>query len=226
MKLSRACLLLVALSASAPRAAQAVDINYTITGLTAWNGAFFQQAQFDPTPDRPFQITFNLNDAPPPPTVLPSQRLNVTSDAVTFSGISPNSDPPRLSFTGVGSTEIGSIDFVPFTLDNPATHQGEDLKVGNGFAPQFWNFFDFSGPALFHYANGQATFETGTFDLTGQLTIINAPGPVTTPLADVVLTAQSAPVPEGASWLLAASAAAGVAGTYGVRRRRWRPAPT
>ena len=52
MKISScACLLLVAVSALAPRAASAVDIDYTVTGLTAWNGLTFQNAAFDPPPE-------------------------------------------------------------------------------------------------------------------------------------------------------------------------------
>jgi hypothetical protein len=228
MKISRACLLLVALSALAPRAAQALNIDYTLSGLTAWNGGFGQQTAFDPTPDHPFQLTFNLNDVFP----LIAPHLSATGDRVEFSGISPSGDQPRLSIAGAPPIEqLGGPEGGVFSLENPAAFDGEDLHLQTDGLPGTPRFYlDFSGPALFHYANGQATFETGTFGLTGQLRLVEeAQRPildVTTPLADVALTAQSVPVPEGASWLLAASVAAGVGVVYGVRRGRLRPAPS
>jgi hypothetical protein len=222
MKIPCACLLLVALSALAPRAAQAVDIDYTVTGLTAWNGFGLngQGAEFDPTPDRPFQLTFNLSDAP---SAFPPIGLQVTSDQVTFSGFSPTHAFPVLSIAGAPPNELAGPDLA-FYLLNPATNGGEDLSVMSG-NPVFRLGLSFSGPALFNYANGQASYETGTFDLTGGLEIFENVGiSMAAPLADVVLTAQ--PVPEGPSWLLVASCAAGVAGAYGVRRGRLRPAPS
>ena len=222
MKLSRACLLLVAVSALAICAAKALNIDYTITGLTAWNGLLFQDAAFDPTPDHPFRMTFNLNDSP-----LWGYRFNSSNDQVEFSGMSPTSGPPILSIAGAPPLNVGPPP--AFYLPNPATSGGKDLYSLSG-GPLFRIFLDFYGPALFHHTNGQATFETGTFDLTGRLNIVNplvsGVNSTETPLADVVLTAQSVPVPEGASWLLAASAAVGVAGAYGMRRCRLRPVPS
>src|SRR5690242_6441733 len=100
MKLPRAYLLLllaggalVAGTAQAVNPTRAFSIDYTLTGLTAWNGSTSQAtAQFDPTPDRPFRLTFNLNDD--------LQLPQVFSDRVEFSGVSPNGVFPTLSIQG------------------------------------------------------------------------------------------------------------------------------
>jgi opacity protein-like surface antigen len=222
MKLSCACVLLVAVSALATSAAQAVDIDYTVTGLTTWNGRYGEGISpgFDPTPDHPFQLTYNLNDA------IPGASLVVTSDMVYLTGVSLTTPTPPvvLSIAGAPSIEISGP--APFTLLNPATFDGGlDLEVFGGALQTQQTALSFSGPALFHYANGQATFETGTFNLAGGFVTFGGGGsPYGAPLVDVVLTAQ--PVPEGPSWLLVASCAAGVGGAYSVRRRRLRPAPS
>lgn len=120
MKICRACLLLcVAVSALAPRAAQALDIDYTLTGLTAWNGAGFGQGTaFDPTPDRPFRLTFNLNDSP-----LWGYRFNSSNDQVEFAGVSPDDTPAVLSIAGASPITVGGPEG-DFFLENPASSGG------------------------------------------------------------------------------------------------------